>query len=134
MAEPRPRVWVSQPLFDDIVGRLAAHFDVPSTAGVTEHSPEAIADALRDSVGALVTLNERIGPREIAGAERLRAIAEEREVLRAVTLEFVERADDVADQCAEAAHVVAEQGVGLRETDFAQRWGQVVVGVHPATN
>ena len=75
MAEPRPRVWVSQPLFDDIVGRLAAHFDVQSTADVTEHSPEAIADALRDSVGALVTLNERIGPREIAGAERLRAIA-----------------------------------------------------------
>ena len=75
MAELRPRVWVSQPLFDDIVGRLAAHFDVRATAGVTEHSPEAIADALRDSVGALVTLNERIGPREIAGAERLRAIA-----------------------------------------------------------
>ena len=75
MAELRPRVWVSQPLFDDIVGRLAAHFDVQATAGVTEHSPEAIADALRDSVGALVTLNERVGPREIAGAERLRAIA-----------------------------------------------------------
>ena len=75
MAELRPRVWVSQPLFDDIVGRLAAHFDVQATAGVTEHGPEAIADALRDSVGALVTLNERIGPREIAGAERLRAIA-----------------------------------------------------------
>lgn len=75
MAELRPRVWVSQPLFDDIVGRLAAHFDVQATAGVTEHSPEAIAEALRDSVGALVTLNERIGPREIAGAERLRAIA-----------------------------------------------------------
>ena len=62
MAELRPRVWVSQPLFDDIVGRLAAHFDVQATAGVTEHSPEAIAEALRDSVGALVTLNERIGP------------------------------------------------------------------------
>ena len=75
MAELRPRVWVSQPLFDDIVGRLAAHFDVQATADVTEHSPEAIAEALRDSVGALVTLNERIGPREIAGAERLRAIA-----------------------------------------------------------
>lgn len=75
MAESRPRVWVSQPLFDDIVGRLAAHFDVQATADVTEHSPEAIAEALHGSVGALVTLNERIGPREIGGAERLRAIA-----------------------------------------------------------
>ncbi len=75
MAELRPRVWVSQPLFDDIVGRLEAHFDVRATADVTEHSPEAIAEALRGSTGALVTLNERIGPREIAGAEQLRAIA-----------------------------------------------------------
>ncbi len=75
MAESRPRVWVSQPLFDDIVGRLAAHFDVQSTADVTEHTPQAIAAALRDSAGALVTLNERIGALEIAGATQLRAIA-----------------------------------------------------------
>ncbi len=75
MAEPRPRVWVSQPLFDDIVGRLAAHFDVRSTAEVAEHTPQAIAAALRDSAGALVTLNERIGAQEIAHASRLRAIA-----------------------------------------------------------
>jgi glyoxylate/hydroxypyruvate/2-ketogluconate reductase len=75
MAESRPRVWVSQPLFDDIVGRLAAHFDVQSTVEVTEYTPQAIADALRDSAGALVTLNERIGAQEIAAASQLRAIA-----------------------------------------------------------
>lgn len=75
MAESRPRVWVSQPLFDDIVGRLAAHFDVRSTGEVTEHSPQAIADALRECAGALITLNERIGAREIAAAASLRAIA-----------------------------------------------------------
>ena len=75
MAEPRPRVWVSQPLFDDVVGQLASHFDVHSTAEITEHTPQAIADALRDSAGALVTLNERIGAQEIAGATQLRAIA-----------------------------------------------------------
>ena len=71
----RPRVWVSQPLFDDLVGRLAAHFDVQSTAEVTEYTPQAIAGALRDCAGALVTLNERIGPQEIAAASHLRAIA-----------------------------------------------------------
>ena len=75
MAVARPRVWVSQPLFDDIVGRLAAHFDVQSTDEVTEYTPQAIADALRDCAGALVTLNERIGPQEIAAASQLRAIA-----------------------------------------------------------
>ena len=59
MAESRPRVWVSQPLFDDLVGRLAAHFDVHATEAVTEHSPQAIADALRksgDSIGARVNV------------------------------------------------------------------------------
>ena len=75
MAESRPRVWVSQPLFDDIVERLDAHFDVRSTPEVIEHAPQAIADALRDSAGALVTLNERIGAQEIGAATQLRAIA-----------------------------------------------------------
>ena len=75
MAESRPRVWVSQPLFDDLVGRLATHFDVRATEAVTEHSPQAIADALRDSAGALVTLNEKIGAAQIAEASHLRAIA-----------------------------------------------------------
>ena len=36
MAELRPRVWVSQPLFDDIVERLGEWFDVDATREVTE--------------------------------------------------------------------------------------------------
>ena len=75
MAAPRPRVWVSQPLFDDIVGQLAAHCDVEATPEVTVHAPAGIAARLRDADGALVTLNEGIGAAELAGASRLRAIA-----------------------------------------------------------
>lgn len=75
MAEPRPRVWVSQPLFDDIVARLAAHFEVRAASAVAAYAPADIARALADADGALVTLNERIGADEIAGASRLRAIA-----------------------------------------------------------
>ena len=75
MAETRPRVWVSQPLFSDIVGRLHEYFDVAATGQVTQHSPQAIAAALREVDGALVTLNDPIGAAEIAGATRLRAIA-----------------------------------------------------------
>ncbi|MGO1072967.1 2-hydroxyacid dehydrogenase [Lysobacter sp. CA199] len=71
----RPRVWVSQPLFDDIVGRLGEYFQVSATAAVTQHSPAAINAALRAADGALVTLNDLIGAAQIAGAERLRAIA-----------------------------------------------------------
>lgn len=70
----RPKVWVSQPLFDDIVARLEDHFDVVQVPEVSEHAPAAIATALREVDGALVTLNERVGAAEIAGAERLRAV------------------------------------------------------------
>src|SRR5688572_2906225 len=75
MAEARPRVWVSQPLFADVVDRLHEYFDISATAQVTQHSPQAIAGALREVDGALVTLNDPIGAAEIAGATRLRAIA-----------------------------------------------------------
>jgi len=75
MAETRPRVWVSQPLFDDIVGRLEAHFEVDATREVTVWSPAQVAAKLCEADGALVTLNERIGAEEIAGAATLRAVA-----------------------------------------------------------
>ncbi|GGK04246.1 2-hydroxyacid dehydrogenase [Luteimonas terricola] len=75
MAESRPKVWVSQPLYEDLEARLEQWFDVTRTAQVTDHAPAAIAAALADADGALVTLNDRIGAAEIAGAPRLRAVA-----------------------------------------------------------
>ncbi|RZA32288.1 MAG: D-glycerate dehydrogenase [Lysobacteraceae bacterium] len=75
MAESRPRVWVSQPLFDDVIARLEQYFEVSAAREVTEYSTDSIASALRDVDGALVTLNERVGSEQIAGAPRLRAIA-----------------------------------------------------------
>ncbi|GHH52753.1 2-hydroxyacid dehydrogenase [[Pseudomonas] boreopolis] len=75
MAESRPRVWVSQPLFDDVVAQLGEHFELATTADVTAYSPQELAAKLAPLDGALVTLNERIGEAEIAGAPRLRAIA-----------------------------------------------------------
>ncbi len=75
MAETRPRVWVSQPLFDDIVGRLEAFFEVEAAREVRTWAQDDIARRLARVDGALVTLNERIGAAEIAGAGRLRAVA-----------------------------------------------------------
>ncbi|RYZ69374.1 MAG: D-glycerate dehydrogenase, partial [Lysobacteraceae bacterium] len=75
MAELRPRVWVSQPLFDDVIARLDRFFEVMSTREVAQHSPAEVAAALAGVDGALVTLNEHIGPAEIAGASTLKAIA-----------------------------------------------------------
>jgi len=71
----RPRVWVSQPLFDDVIARLDQYFEVSATSAVTQHAPEAVAAALREADGALVTLNDPIGAAQIAGATRLRAVA-----------------------------------------------------------
>lgn len=75
MAERRPKVWVSQPLFDDIVAQLDAWFDVTRVPEISDHAPSAIAAALGAVDGALVTLNDRIGEAEVAGATRLRAVA-----------------------------------------------------------
>lgn len=75
MAESRPRVWVSQPLFDDVIARLGEYFEVVPTAQVREYTPQQISAALAEVDGALITLNERIGSEQIAGAHRLRAIA-----------------------------------------------------------
>lgn len=71
----RPRVWVAQPLFDDLIEPLREHCDVNVQPSMVDHTPAAIASSLRDADGALVTLNERIGAAEIAGTTSLRAIA-----------------------------------------------------------
>lgn len=75
MAEPRPKVWVSQPLFDDIVDRLREYCDVHAAEAVHDYSSEQIRRELAAADGALVTLNEKIGAAEIAEAPRLRAVA-----------------------------------------------------------
>jgi gluconate 2-dehydrogenase len=71
----RPHVWVSQPLFDDIVARLAADFDLSAARSVTAYAAADIAGRLRAADGAIVTLNERIGAVEVADAPRLKVIA-----------------------------------------------------------
>jgi len=75
LPDTRPKGWVSQPRDWAIEARLDHWFEVTRTACVTDHAPEAIADALADADGALVTLNDRIGAFEIGRARRLRAVA-----------------------------------------------------------
>lgn len=75
MAEPRPRVWLARPLFEDVTGRLDEYFDVVRTPVEDRYAPAEVVAHLREVDGALVTLSEKIGAKEIAGAARLRAIA-----------------------------------------------------------
>ncbi|WDS36459.1 D-glycerate dehydrogenase [Pseudoxanthomonas sp.] len=71
----KPRVWVSQPLFDDIVEQLAEHFELSCETQVRSYSSDELAEHLSPLDGALVTLNERISAAEIASARNLRAVA-----------------------------------------------------------
>lgn len=75
MAEPRPVVWVSQPLIDAVIEPLRAHVDLVTTDEVTAWAPGQLAERLADVDGAIITLNERIGTAQVAGAARLQAIA-----------------------------------------------------------
>ncbi|MGD3045935.1 D-glycerate dehydrogenase, partial [Xanthomonas oryzae pv. oryzicola] len=64
----RAKVWVSQPLFDDLVAQLGEHFELTTTEHVTVWSPAELAARLASLDGALITLNERVGAAEIAAA------------------------------------------------------------------
>lgn len=75
MAEPRARVWVSQPLFDDTVAQLAGYCEVVATPEVTAHDSASIRARLAGMDGALITLNERVGAAEIANAPDLKIVA-----------------------------------------------------------
>jgi len=75
MTERRPRIWVSQPLFDDTVAQLSEHCDVVATPAVTAHDAAALSGHLAGMDGALVTLNDRIGAAQITQAPALKVIA-----------------------------------------------------------
>ncbi|NDK38674.1 D-glycerate dehydrogenase [Pseudoxanthomonas gei] len=128
MVESRPRVWVSQPLFDDVVARLGEYFEVVSTRDVTEYSPAQIAEALSRADGALVTLNERIGSDQIAGAPRLRAIANVGVGYNNLDIPALARAGIVATNTPEVlTETTADFGFALmmaaaRRITEAERW------------
>lgn len=71
----RPRVWISRPTFDDIVARLAPYFEVVEEPTERHFTPAELADKLAACDAAIVGLKEHIGAREVAGAKRLRIVA-----------------------------------------------------------
>ncbi len=71
----RPRVWISRPTFPDLVARLEAHFEVSAEAQEKKFDPAELAGRLADQDAAIVGLKDRIGAVEIAGARRLRIVA-----------------------------------------------------------
>jgi hypothetical protein len=74
MAE-QPRVWVSRPTFPDIVARLEPYFRVSAEAEERKFSSSELAAKLAGQDAVIVGLKEHIGAAEIAGAKRLRIVA-----------------------------------------------------------
>ncbi|GAA0720847.1 NAD(P)-dependent oxidoreductase [Dokdonella soli] len=75
MNASRKKVWVTQPVFPDIVARLESDFDLVQAHAVTRYTSAELAAGLRDVDGAIVCIPDRIDAAAIAGATRLKAIA-----------------------------------------------------------
>jgi len=71
----KPRVWVSRPTFPGIIARLDPYFEVTGESEERRLSPAELAAKLADQDAAIVGLQDRIGAAEIAGASRLRIVA-----------------------------------------------------------
>ena len=75
MAGNKPVVWVSRPTFDSEIARLAPHFEVREEAVEAKFAPAELAAKLAACDAAIVGLKERVGAAEVAGARRLRIVA-----------------------------------------------------------
>lgn len=71
----RPRVWVAQRLFADVLAPLDAHFDVVMEQAGHAPTQERLRQRLAEADAAIVNFTDRIGPAEIAAAPRLRFVA-----------------------------------------------------------
>jgi gluconate 2-dehydrogenase len=68
-------VWVSRPLFPEVLASLAKYVDVRAETEERKHTPEELRERLADVDGAIVGLSDRIEGSVIAGNRRLRVVA-----------------------------------------------------------
>jgi gluconate 2-dehydrogenase len=71
----RPRVWVSRPLFGDIIDRLREFFDVEMETQDRAWTPAEVARRLHDKHGAVLGVADPVDAAAIAQAAQLRALA-----------------------------------------------------------
>ncbi|HEX4481400.1 MAG TPA: D-glycerate dehydrogenase [Rudaea sp.] len=71
----RPRVWISRPLFDDIIDGLRVHCDVEAETENQSWSAKQIGAKLRDKHGAVLGVSDPLDAESIAQAKSLRAVA-----------------------------------------------------------
>ena len=71
----RQKVWVSRPLFPEVLARLSEHLDVQAEAVERKHAPEALRKHLAEVDAAIISLSDPISAAVIEGNQRLRVIA-----------------------------------------------------------
>lgn len=71
----RQRVWVSRPLFPDIVARLEAHFEVVAEAIDQQRSTDQLKAALAHFDGAVLGGGDRVDSSVLEGNRRLKVVA-----------------------------------------------------------
>ncbi|GAB2577593.1 D-glycerate dehydrogenase [Dyella jejuensis] len=74
MSKPHS-VWVSRPLFPEVLASLAGYVNVHAETGEGKRTPGQLRDKLADVDGAIIGLGDRIDAEVLAGNRRLRAIA-----------------------------------------------------------
>ncbi|WP_109125728.1 D-glycerate dehydrogenase [Dyella sp. C11] len=71
----KPKVWVSRPLFPDVLARLAEYFDVDAEAVERRHTADELKNKLAGVDAALVGLADRIDATVLEGNTRLKMVA-----------------------------------------------------------
>lgn len=68
-------VWVSRPLFPEVLAALAEYVSVRAETEERRHTPEQLRNHLAEVDGAIIGLSDRISADVLAGNQRLRAVA-----------------------------------------------------------
>lgn len=71
----KQKVWVSRPLFPEVLARLAEYFEVDAEERESRRTPAQLKAKLADVDAALVGLSERVDGAVLEGNQRLKVIA-----------------------------------------------------------
>ena len=134
----KPKVWVSRPLFPDVLARLAEHFDVDAEAVEHRHSADELKHKLAGVDGAVVGLADRIDAAVLEGNTRLKVVANLGVGYNNLDLDALTRAGIVASNTPDVLNEsVADYAWALmlaaaRRVSAAERW--LRAGQWPGSN
>ena len=124
----KQRVWVSRPLFPEIVTKLEQYFVVVAETADQKRSTEQLKKALAGFDGALLGLNDRVDAAVLEGNNRLKAVANLGVGYNNLDIAAITRAGIIASNTPEVLNEsVADYAWALllaaaRRVNSAERW------------